>query len=81
MGKLNKEQPGLECVVGHHLFMEAFDEKDELIVSWCLWDGGGVTYHPDRMGGPHEDEPLGWTPTYNVRVPDGWHRFIADYED
>lgn len=68
---LREQQPGLDCIGGHHLSMEAFDETGVLVVSWCLWCGTGVS---DPRALDRDSRPAGWTPTYRIRVPDGWYR-------
>lgn len=64
-------QPGLDCVVGMHLWFEAVDAGGSVAGSWCPWCGTGVT-DPDRI--TDNGEPIGFDPTFVVRVPDGFHR-------
>lgn len=66
-----RTNPGLDCLTGHHLDFDIVDERAELVGSWCSWCGT-ATYDGDRI--TEDGEPVGFEPTFVVRVPDGFHR-------
>ncbi|GAA3765655.1 hypothetical protein [Micromonospora maritima] len=66
--------PSLDCITGRHLFADVFD-GEACVGGWCLWCGGGA-YDGERI--TDDGQAVGFTPTYRVRVPDGFHRLLSD---
>lgn len=65
------DSPGLDCIVGRHLFFDIHDERDTVVGDWCPWCGTG-TYDGERI--TDDGRPVGFTPTYRARIPGGFHR-------
>ena len=63
--------PGLACLCGHHLFVDVLAETGVLVGSWCIWCGT-ASYDGDLI--TDNGEPIGFEPTFAVRVPNGFHR-------
>lgn len=66
--------PGLDCITGQHLFFDIHDEQGTVIGGWCAWCGTAA-YDGDRI--TDVGDPVGFTPTYRARIPDGFHRYPA----
>ena len=66
--------PSFDCITGRHLFADVHD-GEVCVGGWCLWCGTG-TYDAERI--TDDGRTVGFTPTYRVRVPDGFHRVPAD---
>ncbi len=72
---MSGHNPGLDCTVGLHLFADIHDEHGGIVGGWCLWCGTAA-YDGDRIS--DDGHPIGFQPTYTVRVPDRWHRHLED---
>lgn len=69
-------QPGIACITGKHIFIDVRDAATgDDVGGWCLWCGGGA-YDGDRITG--DGSPVGFTPRYVARVPDGFFRLPED---
>jgi hypothetical protein len=66
--------PSFDCVVGRHLFFDFLDEQGATVGGWCPWCGTGA-YDADLVS--MEGQPVGFTPTFVARIPDGFHRPAA----
>lgn len=73
---MTRPTAGLACIVGGHLFADILDASTgDLVGDWCLWCGTGV-YDGERI--TVLGQPVGFTPRYQARIPDGFHRLPED---
>lgn len=73
---MSADQPGLACIVGKHLFVDVHDAANgECVGGWCLWCGTAA-YDGDRI--TEEGQAVGFTPTFEVRLPAGFFRLVSD---
>lgn len=63
--------PSFDCLSGSHLDFDIHDQTGRHVGSWCAWCGTGA-YDDSRI--TMTGQPVGFTPTLSVRVPDGFHR-------
>lgn len=63
--------PSFDCITGRHLFFEITDQTGHHVGSWCAWCGTGAY---DFRHIDHDGQPIDFTPTITVRIPDGFHR-------
>lgn len=67
--------PSFDCATGRHLFVDVLD-GEACAGGWCLWCGT-ATYDAERI--TDDGRPVGFVPTYRVRVPPSFHRVPADH--
>lgn len=64
--------PSFDCVAGKHLHVDVVNEARDVVVGgWCLWCGTAA-YDPDGI--TDDGKPIGFTPNYRIRIPDGFTR-------
>jgi hypothetical protein len=69
------DNPGFDCITGRHLFFEVYDEDRVHVGGWCPWCGTG-SYDGDRI--TDDGRAVGFTPAFETRIPDGFHRELSD---
>lgn len=71
--------PGVACFGGKCLLVDVYDaakpKKKGPVACWCLWCGGG-SYDGDRV--TDDGKPIGFTPKFKIRIPEGFHRIESD---
>jgi hypothetical protein len=67
--------PNLACIGGKCLLIDATDDAGSVVGCWCLWCGT-ATYDGERIS--DEGQPIGFVPSFTVRLPDGFHRRRED---